>query len=163
MNSKERTTKRVGHPLEDLFELPPNTTEITVSERKTTLIQYPEFDVKDVEIETQFQEIYDVAMSTFDNAVDLIERSESEPKDMARQMEVAATFLSTALNAAKEKAGLKSGKDKLIAAARLHSGKGGQTADSVVMDHATLLKLLRGEKPEEPIIDGEIVEEQNLK
>lgn len=164
MVTRETITKQVEHPLEDIFELPSGTTELVVTQRHTELVPCEQFDKKDTEIEEQFQEVYDVAMSTFENAVDLIERSETDPKYVARQMEVAAQFLNTALHAAKEKAGLKQSKDRINATTRtaqaLAAGRGGHgESGPVVMDHATLLKLLKGEKAEEPPIEGEFVEE----
>lgn len=164
MVTRETITKQVEHPLEDIFELPSGSTELVVTQRHTEVVPCEQFDTKDAEIEEQFQEVYDVAMSTFENTVDLIERSETDPKYVARQMEVAAQFLNTALAAAKEKASLKQGKDRINAATRTAAAvaankASGATAGPVVMDHATLLKLLKGEKPEEPAIDGEIVED----
>lgn len=163
MTGREKVVKQVANPLEELFELPSGSTELVVSQRHTEVVPCEQFDNKDSEIEEQFQEVYDVAMSTFENTVDLIERAETDPKYVARQMEVAAQFLNTALAAAKEKASLKQGKDRINAttrtAAAIAGAKGGNTTGPVVMDHATLLKLLKGEKPEEPAIDGEIVED----
>ena len=164
MVTRETITKHVEHPLEDIFELPSGSTELVITQRHTEVGPCEQFDSKDVEIEEQFQEVYDVAMSTFENAVDLIERSETDPKYVARQMEVAAQFLNTALHAAKEKANLKQGKDRINAttrtAAAIAAGRrGADEAGPVVMDHATLLKLLKGEKAEEPPIEGEFVEE----
>lgn len=162
MVNREKVVKQVEHPLEEIFELPTGSTELVVTQRHTEVVACDQFDTKDAEIEEQFQEVYDVAMSTFENAVDLIERSETDPKYVARQMEVAAQFLNTALSAAKEKANLKQGKDRLLTATRtaaaVAANKGGG-AGPVVMDHATLLKLLKGEKPEEPAIEGELVED----
>lgn len=167
MTQSETVVKQVEHPLEDIFELPSGSTEIIVKERHTEVAPCDQFDTKDTEIEEQFQEVYDVAMATFENTVDMLERSETDPKYVARQMEVAAQFLNTALAAAKEKAGLKQGKDRLLATTRTAAATaaaakaaGGQ-AGPVVMDHATLLKLLKGEKPEEPAIEGEIVDDQD--
>ncbi len=147
--SSEKITKQVGHPLEDIFDLPSGTTEISVIERHSEVVPHQDFDEKDTEIEHQFQEVYDVAMSTFENQVEMLERAETDPKYVARQMEVAAQFLNTALAAAREKSNLKQQKDKLLAAAR--TGKGAQVASGlptgdgpVIMDHATLLKMIKG-------------------
>lgn len=163
MINRDTITKHVEHPLEELFELESGTTELTVTTRSTEVAPCDQFDNKDTEIEKQYQEVYDVAMNTFENAMDLLERSETDPKYIARQMEVAAQFLNTALSAAKEKAHLKQGKDRILATMRTGGGaKGGAGAHSdgpVVMDHATLLKLIRGEKAEEPAIEGEFQEE----
>ena len=162
--SREVITKNVEHPLEDIFELPSGSTEISVIQRRTEVVAHVDFDNKDSEIEQQFQEVYDVAMSTFENTVDLMERSETDPKYVARQMEVAAQYLNTALAAAKEKANLKQGKDKLLAQARTAAStmKSNEPGAPVVMDHATLLKLIKGEKPESEtqVVDGEFEEKK---
>jgi hypothetical protein len=69
-----------------------------------------DIDPKDNEIEKQFQEIYETAMSAYEalfQEVDLV-----EGKYKARTGEVAVQFLNTALNAAGNKMKLKQGKDK---------------------------------------------------
>lgn len=160
----EKTVKHVGHPLEDIFNLPSGSTEITVIERKTELAPHADYDQKDGEIEKQFQEVYDVAMSTFENQVEMLERAETDPKYIARQMEVAAQFLNTALSAANAKASLKTQKDKVLAAARTASQNTipsvGGNGEPVVMSHSALLKMLREAKKTEEqgdVIEGEVV------
>lgn len=157
-----KVTKQTGHPLEDIFGLPSGTTEVTVIQRQTQLVEHSDFDEKDSEIEEQFQEVYDVAMSTFENQVEMLERAETDPKYVARQMEVAAQFLNTALAAAKEKASLKTTKDKLLAAQRTGAGNNVPSVGSgepVVMSHSALLKMLRDAKTEKAgeTIEGEVV------
>lgn len=165
MTTREKITKQVEHPLEELFELPSGSTEITVTQRQTEVVACDQFDNKDKEIEEQFQEVYDVAMSTFENTVDLIERSETDPKYVARQMEVAAQFLNTALHAAKEKASLKTQKDRLLAAQRTASVQAGNAIPSaggngepIVMSHSALLKMLKAAKESDngDVIEGEV-------
>lgn len=158
-----KVVKQTGHPLEDIFGLPSGTTEVSVIQRNTQMVEHVDFDDKDTEIEEQFQEVYDVAMSTFENQVEMLERAETDPKYVARQMEVAAQFLNTALAAAKEKANLKTTKDKLLAAQR--TGQGGSipgvgSGEPVVMSHSALLKMLREakEQPKEgETFEGEVV------
>ena len=157
-----KVTKQTGHPLEDIFGLPSGTTEVTVIQRQTQLVEHSDFDEKDSEIEEQFQEVYDVAMSTFENQVEMLERAETDPKYVARQMEVAAQFLNTALAAAKEKASLKTTKDKLLAAQRTGAGNNVPSVgngEPIVMSHSALLKMLRDakEQPKGETFEGEVV------
>lgn len=158
-----KVVKQTGHPLEDIFGLPSGTTEVSVIQRNTQMVEHVDFDDKDTEIEEQFQEVYDVAMSTFENQVEMLERAETDPKYVARQMEVAAQFLNTALAAAKEKANLKTTKDKLLAAQRTAPGSGIPgvgSGEPVVMSHSALLKMLREakEQPKEgETFEGEVV------
>lgn len=158
-----KVTKQTGHPLEDIFDLPTGTTEVTVIQRQTELVAHADFDHKDCEIEEQFQEVYDVAMSTFENQVEMLERAETDPKYIARQMEVAAQFLNTALSAANAKASLKATKDKMLAAQRTAAntvqGNVGGGDGPVVMSHSALLKMLKEAKNNDKgeLIEGEVV------
>lgn len=158
-----KVVKQTGHPLEDIFGLPSGTTEVTVIQRNTQLVEHSDFDDKDSEIEEQFQEVYDVAMSTFENQVEMLERAETDPKYVARQMEVAAQFLNTALAAAKEKANLKTTKDKLLAAQRTGPGSGNVpsvgSGEPVVMSHSALLKMLKEAKETKSgeTFEGEVI------
>jgi len=161
-----KVVKQTGHPLEDIFGLPSGTTEVTVIQRNTQLVEHVDFDDKDSEIEEQFQEVYDVAMSTFENQVEMLERAETDPKYIARQMEVAAQFLNTALAAAKEKSNLKMTKDKLLAAQRTAPGNGIPSVgagEPIVMSHSALLKMLRDAKAEKPEQIGETFEGEVVK
>lgn len=157
-----KVVKQTGHPLEDIFGLPSGTTEVTVIQRNTQMVEHVDFDNKDTEIEEQFQEVYDVAMSTFENQVEMLERAETDPKYIARQMEVAAQFLNTALAAAKEKSNLKMTKDKLLAAQRTAPGNVPSvgSGEPIVMSHSALLKMLRDAKADKiagETIEGEVV------
>ena len=98
------------HPLEEAFDIEPGTTITTKTERTTELVAAEQYDDKDVEIEEQFQEIYDAAMAAFDDQV--AEAEVVEGKYKARNMEVATQLLTAALHAAKEKSNQKKEKDK---------------------------------------------------
>lgn len=135
------TTKEelTDHKLEGVFEIEPGTTVVEYEEKLPTPVVEPEiYDEKDTEIEEQFQEIYDNAMDAYDSQMEDGEGVEGRYK--ARNGEIAALFLNTALNAAKEKAGLKAHKDKL---------KGASTPDNktvnnnnLILDRNSLLKML---------------------
>lgn len=98
------------HPLEEAFDIEPCTTITTKTERTTELATTEQYDVKDEEIEGQFQEVYDAAMAAFEDQC--AEAEVVEGKYKARNMEVAMQALNSALHAVKEKANQKKEKDK---------------------------------------------------
>jgi hypothetical protein len=110
-NFKKKKTKNIKHPCEDVFNIDPESTEIQVSNSSTELIKPDNYDSKDVEIENQYQEIFDKSMDFFDELTEGLDSMDGKFK--ARTSEVAATFLQTALNSIKEKAKLKNNKDSL--------------------------------------------------
>lgn len=105
----------IDHPLEKVFDIEENTTVVTrVEAIPTEVAVVDSYDEKDVEVETQFQEVYDTAMAAFEATTNSIESI--EPKFRARNEEVAVQYLNTALAAAREKSVVKQHKDKLSAA-----------------------------------------------
>lgn len=137
-------TKEVSHPLEAAFNIEEGTTIVEFEEvEKTELVKHEEYDEKDVEIEDQFQEVYDKAMDAFEAQSDITEQVEG--KYAARNAEVAAVFLNTALHAAKEKGGQKTGKDKLAIAKTTAKTPGDVTNNNIIMDRNDLLRMLDGE------------------
>lgn len=129
--------KTIEHPLEELFNIETGTTEVTVEHvQSADLIPVETYDEKDREIENQFQEVYDAAMTSFADQAGLL--LQSDPKYSARNMEVANAFLNTALSAAKEKANLKLGKEKNM------QNAGPKTINNnLIMDRNELLKMLK--------------------
>lgn len=140
------TEQPIEHPMEQVLDLEQGTTLIPRTEREgTELAIAEEYDNKDQEIEQQFQEIYDSALNAF-------ERQEAdneiiEPKYRARNQEVAVQYLTTALQAAKEKASLKQHKDKQTA----NKEKGPNTVNNnlVVADRNEVLKALARDAEQE--------------
>ena len=99
------------------------------------------YDSKDIEIEDQFQNVYDKAMNAFD--IQQEEAQDIEGKYLARNTEVANALLTTALQAAKEKASLKQHSDHL----ELKKNQGGNVTNiqnNVVMDRNEILKMMKG-------------------
>lgn len=139
------TDVQTDHPMEEVFDLEPNTTIVQREERETEMVASEEYDPKDVEIEEQFQEVYDAAMGAFESQCDEAEVVEGKYK--ARNAEVAVQFLNAALAAAKEKSGLKQHKDKQgIAQGKLRGGPGNTINNNlVVADRNDLLKRLLGD------------------
>lgn len=142
-DNKNTNPDPVEHPLEKLFNIEPGTTLVEPEESIVTgeLVDSEMYDAKDKEVEGQFQEIYDKAVSAFDEQSTVGDFLEGKYK--ARNAEIAVQFLNTALAAAKEKANLKQHKDKLISNDKGGSGK---TVNNnlIVTDRNEILKLLNG-------------------
>jgi len=156
----EKTKKTVevatDHPMEGILNIEQGTTMIEQTQSSTQLVQHEDYDNKDVELEDQFQEVYDAAFDAFEAQNGEAELVEGKYK--ARNAEVAANFLTTALNAAKEKADMKKHKDKLSA-----SSGGAQTVNNnIIIDRNELLKALLGEEkdvtpdPTDTPIEGQL-------
>lgn len=117
------------HPLEELLDIEGGTTEMIKTEYvPTETIDVSTYDDKDMEIEEQFDEIYNLALQGVVDMGDQLEQVEGKYK--ARMGEVRTSTLQVALNAAREKAALKAHKDKL-------SGRPGSTISGDVTNHTT--------------------------
>lgn len=136
------TYEQIEHPMENIFEIEPGTTEVQrVEVVPTELVPTAEYDDKDAEIEKQFQEVYDAAMVAFETTSESIDTV--EPKYRARNEEVAVQYLNTALSAANAKAALKTHKDKIaVAKGKLASGPSTVNNNLIVADRNDLLKKL---------------------
>lgn len=133
--------KQIEHPLEEVFDIEPGTTMVEYEEHvPTVLVEDEKYDDKDVEIEEQFQQVYDKAMDAFDAQQEITEQVEG--KYAARNAEVAAVFLNTALHAAKEKSSQKQHKDKLEIS-KQNVGTPGTVNNNLIMDRNEAMKLLR--------------------
>lgn len=150
------TTEITTDSLEDVFDLTPGTTtkDIVVVDQQE--IHRPvEYDDKDAEVDEQFQEVYDKAMSAFEYQMERADSTDIDPKYVARMHEVAANYLNTALAAAKEKSTIKSNKDKLNAV--LKKAASVTQNNTVIMTHADAIKALRDRKnaQADDVIEGE--------
>lgn len=144
MSDKITKEKNVEHPLEGVFDIEPGTTIVEYRESlPTELVAHQEYDEKDQEIESQFQEVYDRAMNAFEVQTDIIDVVEG--KFVARNAEVAVQFLNAALAAAKEKSALKQHKDK-IDVAKTSAGTPNTVNQNLIVDRNEILKLLQGKK-----------------
>lgn len=138
-----------NHPLENLFNIENGSTDLEpyanlpIETRKTDLVKIPElYDNKDQEIEEQFQEIYDYAISAYENQAKEIQHV--EPKYRARNHEMAIQYLNTALQAAKEKSGVKANKDKLNIDKQKLEKKTSTTNNNLIIGNRNdILKMLR--------------------
>ena len=146
-DEKETLTKEVEHPMEEFLDIEPGTTVVEYQETvPTELVVHTDYDNKDNEIEDQFQEVYDKAMDAFDTQSDITDQVEG--KFAARNAEVAAQFLNTALSAAKEKSGMKAHKDKLDVS-KIRAGAPGTVNQNLIVDRNDVLKALLNDKDKE--------------
>lgn len=144
MTNKTEKTKTVNHPMEQLFDVEPETTIVYYEETEVERpVDHVEYDDKDNEIETQLQTIYTKAMDAFDIQIEETELVEGKYK--ARNAEVAVQYLNAALNAVKEKSTMKAGKDKL-AVAKQAAGTAKTVNNNLIVDRNELLKLMSESK-----------------
>lgn len=136
------TIETIEHPLEGLFGIESGTTVVETQQLQSDEnVSIELYDEKDVEIENQFQEVYDTAMTSFADQAGLL--LTSDPKYSARNMEVANSYLNTALAAAKEKAALKLGKEKI------RKDSAPKTVNNnLIMDRNELLRMLKDRSSE---------------
>lgn len=151
-----------NHPLENLFNIESGSTDLDpyvnlpVETRNTELVKIPElYDTKDEEIEEQFQEIYDYAISAYESQAKEVKLV--EPKYRARNHEMAIQYLNTALQAAKEKSSVKISKDKLhVDRQKLDKNTKTTNNNLIIGNRNDILKMLRS-------IDTEPLEEKVIK
>lgn len=139
--------KVIEHPMEQVLGIEGGTTEVpAIPQRSTELATVDEYDNKDEEIETQFQEVYDLALDAYEQQA--ADAETVEPKYRARNQEVAVQYLNTALNAAKEKSTLKQFKDKMFNDRKATSGPKTVNNNLIVDDRNNILKAIMGEDKE---------------
>lgn len=156
------TTEIATDILEDVFDLTPCTTtkDIVVVDQQP-IIRPAEYDDKDGEIDEQFQEVYDKAMSAFEYQMERADSTDVEPKYVARMHEVAAGYLNAALSAAKEKAAIKSNKDKIVTTMKKTAAL--TQNNTMIVTHGSLLDMLAKQFGEPgKIIEGELIDPVNF-
>lgn len=134
--------KIIDHPLEEVFNIESSSTLIDYKEAvPMEPIQCPTYDEKDVEIENQFEEIYNIAMTQVAAISDEMERVEGRHK--ARMGEVTSTMLNVALAAVKEKNVMKMAKDRNHNSPRGTAGAQNVTNNlNIVADRNDILRAL---------------------
>lgn len=135
----------IEHPMEEVLNIEPGTTLLSQVERSTDLVIAEEYDEKDQEIENQFQEVYDAAMSAFESQSMGVELA--DPKYRARNHEVAVQYLNTALSAVKEKSTMKQHKDK-VNVDRAKAGPKTLNQNVIIADRNDLLKRIVSQENE---------------
>lgn len=136
--------KIIAHPAEAAFDMEPNTTIVPYKEVTTDVVPAPEYDNKDNEIEQQLQTVYDAALTAFETSRDTAELV--DPKYAARNAEVAAVYLNTALAAANAKAMMKQHKDKI----EVKSTAKTVNNTLIVADRNEILKKILNNEPTAP-------------
>lgn len=134
--------KRLSYPLEDTFEVEPyvDKSDVIEYEEPKDVISIKSYDDKDESLDQEFDNVYTKALSSFNSLAEELEFVEGKYK--ARVGEVSNQFLTTALNAAKEKANLKAHKDKLV----VKEQNSTTNNNLFVGNHEELLKLLKDSK-----------------
>ncbi len=144
-DKREITERAIEHPIEDILEIEPGTTYLpSVESVSTDVVVTPEFDEMDVQINEQFQEIYDTAMDAYEQQAE--DSQTIDPKYRARNHEVAVQYLNTALNAAKERNATKMAKDKLANKAMTGGGPKTLNQNVIVADRNDILKEIFNKK-----------------
>ncbi|MGZ8924271.1 MAG: hypothetical protein ACXW2E_00175 [Nitrososphaeraceae archaeon] len=137
--------KAIEHPLEELFNIEPNTTIVEYHEvLPEKPVEMPSYDNKDNEIELKLEEIYAVAMGQMQIVSDEMDRVEGRFK--ARIGEVTATMLNVALSAVREKRIMKEHKDKLSPHQKIDNSKTITNNNLVVADRNEILRMLADKK-----------------
>lgn len=152
-SKKEVPEKRTS--LEKYFDLPPvekaQSTGIAKKPEKNVAAAIVAYDEKDDGIDDLYTNIHDTALDTHERIMDDID--DIDPKYGARNYEVAANYLTIALNAADKRARLKEHKDKLVK----QNSKISTTnimAKTISINTTDLIKQLSSE-----IIEGEIIKD----
>lgn len=132
-----------SHHCEDVFNIDSGTTEVaTIPTVKHETVKCEIYDDKDSEIDEQYQEIHDAAMTAYESITADVQQI--EPKYRARVSEVAAAFLNTALSAVKEKAAHKHKKDQHVS--NVKKIEKGDTPVTINMSMGDLIKQKKLEK-----------------
>jgi hypothetical protein len=107
-------------------------------------------DDEDKAISAKIDDIYDKALGAFEEQTAYIQMI--EPRYAARNAEVAANYLNTALNAVALRARVKNEKRKASSAFVPYKHGGGSAANIVVADRNEILRMMA--EGNGPIIDG---------
>ena len=129
----------IEHPLENVFDIEACSTVIDVEQVESEIVEEKLYDDKDVEIENQYENIYNTALLAYAAQAGTVSMG-VDPRYQSRNMEVANGFLNTALAAAKEKANLKQQKEKLKTVNS--SAETNITNNNLIMDRDELLRIM---------------------
>lgn len=159
MTDKKNVEIPINHPMEGVLDIEEGTTNVPAVKRTSEVAVAVTYDKKDSEIDEQFQEIYDLSLEAYE--IQAQEAELVEGKYKARAGEVAAQYLTIALNAAKDKATLKINKDKSTIQAEKLSGSGKLTQNNLIVgDRNDIIKaLLQSQQPELKDIPAESPDE----
>lgn len=119
MSTEKLYTQKITNPLDELFNILPSdleqedyavVTEGDIAKPTTEPAAVPEKDAEDIEIDQKIDEVYDAAITAYNTQTAYTEMI--EPRYAARNAEVAANYLSIALNAATVRARVKGDRRK---------------------------------------------------
>lgn len=145
--NKKEIEVPIQHPLEDVFDIESGTTMVPKTVVQSDLVPYEGYDNKEEEIDEQYQNIHDLALTAFEEQSE--EAEIVDPKYKARNAEVAVQYLNTALSAVNAKAALKNAKDKLeVSKARIGADAGAAAAQ---MDRNEILRMFAEQKEEKDV------------
>ena len=119
MSTEKLYTQKITNPLDELFNILPSdldhedyavVTEGDIVKPASDLAAVPEKDAEDIAIDQKIDEEYDAAITAYNTQTAYTEMI--EPRYAARNAEVAANYLSIALNAATVRARVKGDRKK---------------------------------------------------
>ena len=147
-----------SHHLEDVFDIEKGTTEVAISKHTSDSSAFSSsalYDNVDRAINDGVDEVYDAALA---QALDLQQSMAVADIDTKASLaQASAILLRVALEAQKTKAQVKTSKDSNIIKQQQAEAKSNQP--TVVLDHATLLKMINDQKKlqelEDKTIEGE--------
>lgn len=137
-------TKFVSHPLEEVFDLPQNSTMAPVQVERQDIVEISDSDEmineEDRQIAAQLSTVYAYAVEAYENQINLTQ--EIDPKFAARNAEVAAQFLKIALDSVSDRAKIRHNKLKL----KVEGGTPESVTNQlIVADRNELLRIMKGE------------------
>jgi hypothetical protein len=153
MSSKKEIEVPTSHPLEAVLNVEEGTTMVPKTIIQGDVEPHQTYDEKDIEIDKQFQEIYDLALTAFEDQTETAEIV--DPQYKARTAEVAAAYLTTALNAANSKMALKQQREKLEVSKSRITGGITNNGNMIVTNRNDLLRLMEERDGERDAIEGE--------
>lgn len=159
--NKKEIEVPIEHPLEEVFDIERGTTMVPKTIVQSDVVPYEPYDEKEEEIDEQYQNIHDLALTAFEEQSE--EAEVVDPKYKARNAEVAVQYLNTALNAVNAKAALKTSRDKLeISRARVGTEAAGTAAQ---MDRNEILRMFAEQNKQEKEVntyDAEDIEDADI-
>lgn len=142
------------NPLDELFDIDGSDREM-VEYEQTELQKLPpadgapvEKDAEDTEVDRKIDEVYDAALTTFQNQMAYTEII--EPRYAARNAEVAATYLNIALSAAQARARVKT--DRKRSGVFIPGANGNKiTNNTIVATREEILRMISVDADTKPI------------
>jgi hypothetical protein len=136
-------SKKKQHPLETVFDMEEGTTDFSedyaIATPAPTTVAVVEKDEEDIELDKRIDAVYDAAIEAYQNQSAYTEII--EPRYAARNAEVAANYLTIALQAATSKAKIKTDRKK---AGALATGANAKTTNNlIVADRNEILKMIQ--------------------